>query len=56
MGKKLYVDYQDVADLKIPVIVIGLYGIDDYKRLEPMEMTYSLEMVSNLTNFFEKST
>jgi arginine utilization protein RocB len=49
-GKKLYVDYQDVADLNIPVINIGPYGEDGHKRLERMEMTYSLEVVPNLTN------
>lgn len=49
-GKKLFVDFQDVADLNIPVINIGPYGMDGHKRLERMEMTYSLEMVPNLTN------
>ena len=49
-GKKLFVDYQDVADLNIPVINIGPYGMDGHKRLERMEMTYSLEIVPNLTN------
>ncbi|MCD2137551.1 M20/M25/M40 family metallo-hydrolase [Salinicoccus halitifaciens] len=49
-GKKLYVEYQDVADLNIPVINIGPYGMDGHKRLERMEMTYSLEVVPNLTN------
>jgi arginine utilization protein RocB len=49
-GKKLFVEYQDVADLNIPVINIGPYGMDGHKRLERMEMTYSLEMVPNLTN------
>ena len=49
-GKKLFVDYQDVADLNIPVINIGPYGMDGHKRLERMEMTYSMEVVPNLTN------
>ncbi|WP_031546511.1 M20/M25/M40 family metallo-hydrolase [Salinicoccus luteus] len=49
-GRKLFVDYQDVADLNIPVINIGPYGEDGHKRLERMEMTYSLEVVPNLTN------
>ncbi|SOC40756.1 M20/M25/M40 family metallo-hydrolase [Salinicoccus kekensis] len=49
-GRKLYVEYQDVADLNIPVINIGPYGMDGHKRLERMEMTYSLEVVPNLTN------
>lgn len=49
-GKKLFVEYQDVADLNIPVINIGPYGMDGHKRLERMEMTYSLEMVPSLTN------
>lgn len=49
-GKKLFVEYQDVADLNIPVVNIGPYGMDGHKRFERMEMTYSLEMVPNLTN------
>jgi len=49
-GRKLFVEYQDVADLNIPVINIGPYGMDGHKRLERMEKTYSLEMVPNLTN------
>ncbi|WP_342387461.1 M20/M25/M40 family metallo-hydrolase [Salinicoccus bachuensis] len=49
-GRKLFVEYQDVADLNIPVINIGPYGEDGHKRLERMEMTYSLEVVPNLTN------
>ena len=50
MGKKWFVECQDVADLNIPVINIGPYGMDGHKRLERMEMTYSLEMVPDLTN------
>ena len=49
-GRKLFVEYQDVADLNIPIINIGPYGMDGHKQLERMEMTYSLEMVPNLTN------
>ncbi|MDR4949604.1 M20/M25/M40 family metallo-hydrolase [Neobacillus cucumis] len=49
-GTKLIVDYQDIRDINVPVINIGPYGVDAHKRLERMEMTYSLEIVPNLTN------
>ncbi|WP_106496571.1 M20/M25/M40 family metallo-hydrolase [Lentibacillus sp. Marseille-P4043] len=47
-GTKHYVEYQDIRDLNVPVINIGPYGIDAHKKLERMEMTYSLEIVPNL--------
>lgn len=50
-GTKHYVNYQDIRDLNVPVINIGPYGADAHKRLERMEMTYSLEIVPNLTNY-----
>ncbi|WP_188206969.1 M20/M25/M40 family metallo-hydrolase [Alkalibacillus aidingensis] len=49
-GQKLHVAYEDVNELNIPVINIGPYGMDGHKKLERMEMTYSLEIVPNLTN------
>ncbi|GAA0472012.1 M20/M25/M40 family metallo-hydrolase [Alkalibacillus silvisoli] len=49
-GTKHYVEYQDIRELNVPVINIGPYGIDAHKKLERMEMTYSLEIVPNLTN------
>ncbi|SET11204.1 Arginine utilization protein RocB [Oceanobacillus limi] len=49
-GSKFYVNYQDIRDINVPVINIGPYGIDAHKKLERMEMTYSLEIVPNLTN------
>jgi arginine utilization protein RocB len=49
-GTKHFVDYQDIRDLNVPVINIGPYGLDAHKKLERMEMTYSLEVVPNLTN------
>lgn len=49
-GTKHFVEYQDIRDINVPVINIGPYGIDAHKKLERMEMTYSLEMVPNLTN------
>jgi arginine utilization protein RocB len=49
-GTKHFVEYQDIRDLNIPVINIGPYGLDAHKKLERMEMTYSLEVVPNLTN------
>jgi arginine utilization protein RocB len=49
-GTKHFVDYQDIRDINVPVINIGPYGLDAHKKLERMEMTYSLEIVPNLTN------
>ncbi|WP_027409393.1 M20/M25/M40 family metallo-hydrolase [Anoxybacteroides tepidamans] len=49
-GTKHYVEYQDIRDLNIPVINIGPYGMDAHKKLERMEITYSTEMVPNLTH------
>jgi arginine utilization protein RocB len=49
-GTKHYVEYQDIRDINVPVINIGPYGLDAHKKLERMEMTYSLEVVPNLTN------
>ncbi|MCM3763361.1 M20/M25/M40 family metallo-hydrolase [Neobacillus niacini] len=49
-GTKHYVEYQDIRDINVPVINIGPYGLDAHKKLERMEMTYSLEIVPNLTN------
>jgi len=49
-GTKHYVEFQDIRDINVPVINIGPYGLDAHKRLERMEMTYSLEIVPNLTN------
>ncbi|AXF55617.1 M20/M25/M40 family metallo-hydrolase [Salicibibacter kimchii] len=47
---KHYVEYQDIRDINVPVINIGPYGMDAHKRLERVEMTYSFEVVPNLTN------
>ncbi|HWO97512.1 MAG TPA: M20/M25/M40 family metallo-hydrolase [Bacillus sp. (in: firmicutes)] len=49
-GTKHYVEYQDIRDINVPVINIGPYGLDAHKKFERMEMTYSLEIVPNLTN------
>ncbi|MFE8701971.1 M20/M25/M40 family metallo-hydrolase [Cytobacillus sp. FJAT-54145] len=49
-GTKHFVEYSDIRDINVPVINIGPYGIDAHKKLERMEMTYSLEVVPNLTN------
>ncbi|UJL48220.1 M20/M25/M40 family metallo-hydrolase [Virgibacillus sp. NKC19-16] len=49
-GTKHYVEYQDIRDINVPVINIGPYGMDGHKRLERVEMTYSFEIVPNLTN------
>ncbi|WP_442597112.1 M20/M25/M40 family metallo-hydrolase [Neobacillus sp. D3-1R] len=49
-GTKHFIEFQDIRDINVPVINIGPYGIDAHKKLERMEMTYSLEVVPNLTN------
>ncbi|WP_026695904.1 M20/M25/M40 family metallo-hydrolase [Peribacillus kribbensis] len=49
-GTKHFVNYEDIRKLNVPVINIGPYGEDAHKRLERMEMQYSLEMVPNITN------
>jgi arginine utilization protein RocB len=49
-GTKLFVDYQDIRDINVPVINIGPYGLDAHKKLERLEMTYSFEIVPNLTH------
>ncbi|MFS0861886.1 M20/M25/M40 family metallo-hydrolase [Fredinandcohnia sp. 179-A 10B2 NHS] len=49
-GKKLFVNYQDIRDINVPVINIGPYGIDAHKKLERAEIQYSFEIVPNLTN------
>ena len=48
-GTKHYVNYETVKELNIPVINIGPYGMDAHKRLERTEMTYSFEVVPNMT-------
>jgi arginine utilization protein RocB len=48
-GRKHYINFQDIRDINVPVINIGPYGIDAHKRLERLEMTYSLEVVPTLT-------
>lgn len=46
---KHQVAYEDVRDLNIPVINIGPYGMDAHSKLERMEITYSMEILPNLT-------
>lgn len=53
-GTKLFVEFSDIQDINVPVINIGPYGVDAHKKLERMEMTYSLEVVPNLTNLVIK--
>lgn len=48
-GTKHWVDFEDIRELNIPVINIGPYGFDAHKKLERAEMTYSHEIVPNLT-------
>lgn len=48
-GRKHFINFQDIRDINVPVINIGPYGIDAHKRLERLEMTYSLEVVPTLT-------
>ncbi|BDH63747.1 peptidase M20 [Lysinibacillus sp. PLM2] len=49
-GTKHYVEFQDIRDINVPVINIGPYGLDAHKKLERMEMKYSLEIVPNITH------
>ena len=49
-GTKHHVEFQDIRDINVPVINIGPYGLDAHKKLERMEMKYSLEIVPNITN------
>lgn len=49
-GTKHYVEFQDIREINVPVINIGPYGLDAHKKLERMEMKYSLEIVPNITN------
>ncbi len=49
-GKKLYVNYAAIRDINVPVVNIGPYGFDAHRQFERVELTYSLEVVPNLTN------
>ncbi len=49
-GSKLFVNYQDIRDINVPVINIGPYGFDAHKQYERVEISYSFEVVPNLTN------
>ncbi|MFC4319945.1 M20/M25/M40 family metallo-hydrolase [Litchfieldia salsa] len=53
-GTKHYVDYEKIRELNVPVINIGPYGYDAHKKYERMELTYSLEIVPNITNYLIK--
>lgn len=47
---KLFVDYDAIRALDVPVINIGPYGHDAHKKYERVEIGYSMEVVPNLTN------
>lgn len=49
-GSKLFVNYQDIRDINVPVINIGPYGFDAHKQYERVEKSFSFEIVPNLTN------
>ncbi|MGO4889078.1 M20/M25/M40 family metallo-hydrolase [Anaerobacillus sp. MEB173] len=49
-GSKHFVDYEAIRDINVPVINIGPYGFDAHKKYERMELSYSLDIVPNLTN------
>jgi len=49
-GRKHFINFEDIRNINIPVINIGPYGSDAHKRLERLEITYSLEVVPTLTN------
>ncbi|WP_047985615.1 M20/M25/M40 family metallo-hydrolase [Ornithinibacillus californiensis] len=48
-GTKHYVDYDAIRDINVPVINIGPYGMDAHKKLERVEIDYSMEVVPNMT-------
>ncbi|WP_042143094.1 M20/M25/M40 family metallo-hydrolase [Paucisalibacillus sp. EB02] len=48
-GTKHYVDYDLVREINVPVINIGPYGMDAHKKLERVEIEYSMEVVPNMT-------
>ncbi|WP_339214041.1 M20/M25/M40 family metallo-hydrolase [Ornithinibacillus sp. FSL M8-0202] len=48
-GTKHYVDYDAIRDINVPVINIGPYGLDAHKKLERVEIAYSMEIVPNMT-------
>jgi arginine utilization protein RocB len=50
-GTKHYVDYDAVREINVPVINIGPYGMDAHKKLERVEIDYSMEVVPNMTKF-----
>jgi len=49
-GGKLFVDYDRIRRLDIPVANIGPYGFDAHKKYERLDVGYSLEVVPNLTD------
>jgi arginine utilization protein RocB len=49
-GSKINIDFNDIRSISVPVINIGPYGFDAHKKYERVEITYSTEVVPNLTN------
>jgi len=49
-GTKHYVNYQDIRDINVPSINIGPYGYDAHNKYERMELTFSTEIVPEITN------
>jgi len=54
-GSKHYVNYDEIRDINVPVINIGPYGYDAHKKHERLEITYSMEVVPNITNHVIKN-
>ncbi|WP_010098417.1 M20/M25/M40 family metallo-hydrolase [Ornithinibacillus scapharcae] len=48
-GTKHSVNYEAIRELNVPVINIGPYGMGAHKKLERVEIQYSMEIVPNLT-------
>ncbi|KGR83092.1 hypothetical protein CD31_17035 [Lysinibacillus boronitolerans JCM 21713 = 10a = NBRC 103108] len=44
------VGFNSMGDINVPVLNIGPNGLNAHKKLERMEMKYSLEIVPNITN------
>jgi arginine utilization protein RocB len=48
-GTKHEVNYDLIREINVPVINIGPYGMDAHKKLERVEIEYSMEIVPNMT-------
>lgn len=49
-GRKYQYDVESIRMLNVPVINIGPFGKDAHKQWERVELSYSMQMVPNLTH------